>query len=206
MIYIHTLSSMIKKQKMKKTIAILLFLIFLTGCNNQNLTYKETVTNYYNAFDSSDYNEIRKRISDSITIIGGDYVMPFTRDSFHEQFRWDSVFKPSYKILEIEDENDKIIATVASKSSRYEFLKNNPLTTKFRISFKSGKISKIETLESINADWNIWQKERDSLVDWVEKNHPELDGFINDLTMNGAHDYLKAIELYENDRNTTERR
>lgn len=64
-----------------------------------------------------------------------------------------------------------------------------------KISFTSGKISKLEELECIGVDWNIWRKERDSLVSWVNKNHPELDGFINDMTMNGSINYLKAIDL-----------
>jgi len=50
----------------------------------------------------------------------------------------------------------------------------------------SDKITKIEALECSDANWNVWQAERDSLVNWVKINHPELDGFINDLTMNGA--------------------
>jgi len=35
------------------------------------------------------------------------------------------------------------------------------------------------------------------LVVWVEENHPELDGFIHDMTMKGAQDYVNSIELYE---------
>ncbi|MEP1489039.1 MAG: hypothetical protein ABJK28_11480 [Algibacter sp.] len=184
---------------MKHTFLILFILYSITGCNNQKLTHQETVTKYYKAFNSADFNEIKTVTSDSITIIGGDYIMPFTHDSFYEQFKWDSIFKPSYEIIELEEKDNQIIAFVASKSLRYEFLKNNPLTCKFKISFNSGKISKIEDLEFINVDWNIWQKERDSLASWINNNHPEFDGFIHDLTMKGAINYLKAIELYKNE-------
>ena len=68
----------------------------------------------------------------------------------------------------------------------------------YKISFNNGKISKLEELECTGADWNIWQNEVNTLVNWVKKHHPELDGFIHDLTMEGAVKYLKAIELYDN--------
>ena len=97
----------------------------------------------------------------------------------------------------MEEKNDQIVASVTMNSMRNEFLKNNNMTCEYKISFNSGKISKIEELECINVDWNIWQKERDSLTSWIKKNHPELDGFINDMTMNGSINYLMAIELYE---------
>ena len=74
------------------------------------------------------------------------------------------------------------------------------MTCQYKISFISGKISEIESLECKGADWQIWQKEVNSLVSWIKINHPILDGFINDMTMNGAMNYLKAIELYELDK------
>ncbi len=80
---------------------------------------------------------------------------------------------------------------------RNEFLKNPYMTCEYRISFMSGKISKIEELDCINVNWSIWQKERDSLVSWINKSHPELSGFVNNMTMKGSINYLKAIELYE---------
>lgn len=39
-------------------------------------------------------------------------------------------------------------------------------------------------------------QERDSLVAWTARNHPELDNFINDLSMKGALKYKKTMELY----------
>lgn len=100
-------------------------------------------------------------------------------------------------MVSLEKENDQFVATVSVNSLRFEFLKNNPLTFRHKFDFKSGKISKIETVEFIDTNWETWQKERDSLVKWVKSNHPKLDGFIHDLSMQGAINYLKAIELYK---------
>lgn len=168
------------------------------GCENKRLTSSELVTEYYKAFNSSDFNRITTLIANSFTIVEGEYVMPYSHESFYEQFKWDSIFQSTYEIVELENQNDQIIATVASSSKRYEFLKNDPLTCRFLISFKANKITRLETLECLNADWNVWQTERDSLVNWTKRNYPELEGFIHDLTMKGATNYLKAIELYEN--------
>ena len=185
---------------MKDTILVLLLLCFLTGCHHQKPTHQETVTAYYKAFDSGDYTAIRALIHDTLTVTVGDYVTPYTHDSFYTFFKWDSIFQTSYAIVDLEEKSDHIMATVASKSLRYAFLKNNPLTCRFTIVFNSGKISRIESGECVGADWDIWEKKRDSLVGWIKKNHPYLDGFINDMTMDGAIHYLKAIELYKMDK------
>lgn len=185
---------------MKNYIILLSLSFFLAGCSNEKSTPFETVTKYYDALHSSDYSQIRILINDSLTIVDGEYATTYSQNSFYEQFKWDSIFQPTYEVVEIADVNNQMIATVASYSLRYEFLKNNPLTCKYKISLNSGKISKIEAIDFVGADWKAWQKERDSLVIWINNNHPELDGFIHDLTMNGAINYLKAIELYENSK------
>ena len=187
---------------MKNTLLILSLLYILTGCNDQNLTRQEAVTTYYNARDISNFDELKTVINDSITIISGDYVMPYNHDGFYQQFKWDSIFKTSYKIVELEEKNNQIIASVTMNSIRNEFLKNSDMICQYKVSFNAGKISKIEELDCKNADWSIWQKERDSLVGWIHKNQPELNGFIHDMTMKGAQNYLKAIALYESDKNT----
>lgn len=186
-----------------KNFFLLLFLFyFLTGCNEQKLSHKDTVSKYYNAFDSGNYNEIKAIINDSVTIIAGDFITPYNHESFYEFFKWDSIFRPSYEIIELEEKNDLIFVTVTQDNIRNEFLKNNPLIFKHKISLNSGKISTIEDMDYEGPDWNAWIKQRDSLVSWIKINHPELDGFINDLTMKGSKDYLKAIELFTSNKDS----
>ncbi len=185
-----------KKRLMKNKLLILFLMVFTMGCNDHKLTHQEVITEYYDAFDSGDYNKIRALINDTITISSGDYVTPYTHKGFYEFFKWDSIFKSRYRIMELEEKDDQVLVTVAQDNVRNEFLKNSPLVFKVGVSFTSGKISKLEELEYIDVNWDIWTKERDSLVNWIKDNHPELDGFINDMSMNGSRNYLKAIEIY----------
>ena len=97
-----------------------LIITLLIGCDNKRSTSSELVTEYYDAFNASDFNRLTAVIADSITIVEGEYVMPYSVESFHEQFKWDSIFQPTYEIVGLEDQNDQIIATIASSSKRYE--------------------------------------------------------------------------------------
>ncbi len=180
-----------------KQISFLIITFLFTSCAVQKVPKPEQVMKYYDGFKKSDYQVVKNVLSESLIITEGDYVMDFTQESYYEHFKWDSVFRPVYKIIELKNQGGQVSATVSVESSRFEFLNNNPLTCKRNFHFKNGKINKIENLDCIDADWEIWQKQRDSLVNWVKLNRPELDGFINDLSEQGAKDYLKAIELYE---------
>jgi len=51
-------------------------------------------------------------------------------------------------------------------------------------------------VEHITLDKETCEKNTESLVSWIKIHHPELDGFVNNQTLDGAQDYLKAIELY----------
>ncbi len=182
---------------MKNILLIAFFLYTLAGCKEQQLTRQETVKAYYTARDKGDFKTLKSVINDSITLTAGDFVMPYGRNSFYKQFQWDSVFKPSYSVIKLEEQQQQIIATISQQNLRNAFLKNNPLVFNVKVSFNEGKISRIEELDYIDVDWNAWAQERDTLVSWIATNHPELDGFVNDMTMKGAMNYLRAIELYK---------
>ncbi len=185
---------------MNNLIYSLVTLLWILGCSNPKPNHLKLVADYYDAWNASDYNQIKALIADSLTTSEGEYLTTFSHASFHEHFKWDSVFQTRYELVKVDTTNNQVMATVSSTSLRFAFLKNNPLTCSSRISFKGGKISRIEYLDCENADWTVWTKEVDTLVAWIKKNHPELDGFIHDLTMQGAINYLKAIEFYEQQR------
>lgn len=180
-----------------RTIFFICILLCIAGCTEKRNAKSGHVTAYYEGFKNSDYNRIKSTISDSLTIIEGDYILAFTPEDYYDHFKWDSVFRPVYTLIDLKNEQEHVVATVTVHSLRFEFLKNNPLTCRHRFYFESGKISKIETLDCEDVNWELWQKERDALVNWVKLNHPELDGFINDLSMEGAIDYLHAITWYK---------
>lgn len=185
-----------------RKVLLMVVLVLIASCTERKDSEAAQITEYYKGFERSDYSQIKKTIADTLNITEGDYAMVFTPESFYEHFKWDSIFKPIYQLDELSNENGQWIATVSVNSLKFEFLKNNPLTCRHKFYFDAGKISKIENLDCPGANWELWQKERDSLVKWIKSNHPELDGFIHDLTMKGAIDYLSAIDLYE--RNTIE--
>jgi len=140
---------------MKNYLFYICLSFFIMNCSAKKEDLSQTVTDYYNGFKTSDYSQIQNTLSDSLTLIEGDYVTPFTHKSYHEQFKWDSVFKPRYEIIEIKKLDDKVAATVSVYSPRFEFLKNNPLTCTHLFSFTSGTIAKIENQDCGNANWEV---------------------------------------------------
>lgn len=71
------------------------------------------------------------------------------------------------------------------------------MITNQKLTYDDGKICTIEIMDYENFDLYQWSSRRDTLVKWIETYHPELSGFNFDMTKNGAENYLKSIELYE---------
>lgn len=189
------------KNRMKKLIVLIVSALLVLGCALKKSQKKETTAKYFNARNSVDFKEIKGLLSDSLTVVEGDYKMIYSKDSYYEVFKWDSIFQTTYEIVKLKEIDNHIIASISLSSIRNKFLKNDLMTCQFKLSFKSGSISKIESLDCKDANWEIWQKRVNILVNWIQDNHPELNGFIHDMTMNGAKNYVKAIYLYESNEN-----
>lgn len=189
------------KITMKYKGIILLVALSVIACKEIHQTNQEITKKYFEARNSVEFSDVKMLINDSLIVVEGDHMMSYSQESFYEVFKWDSIFQTSYDIVELKEVNDQVLASITLSSIRNSFLKNELMTCKFKLSFNSGKISKIESLDCLGADWNIWGKERDDLVNWISENHPELNGFIYDMTMEGAINYLRAIELYESIEN-----
>jgi hypothetical protein len=182
---------------MNRIIFVFVIAIFLS-CDEKSVTESDQIKEYYNGFKNGDFDQIRKTISDTITLVEGSYVMPYTKESFREHFKWDSIFEPTYKVVKMEPLENLYVAEISVESLRFDFLKNNPLTSMQRFYFESGKISHVENVGFVGTNWEQWNIQKERLVHWIAINHPELDGFINDLTMQGGLNYLEAIKLYQN--------
>jgi hypothetical protein len=186
---------------MKRT--IILSLLLTTGfisCKNskKEIEKLEIAKSYYRALDSSDNLGMELLLTDSIVTKETDYEQTFSRKDYVEWLKWDAVFEPSYEILQIEQEDKIVKAKISKIDKRISFLHQEPIVTNHIIRFDNDKIMSIETTEYVLFNYSTFVKNRDGLVNWIDENHPDLNGFIHDQTETGGLKYLRAIELYTN--------
>ena len=187
---------------MNKIIILLLLLTFgFTSCKNseQEIDKLKIANQYYNTLDNSDHSVLAHLLTDSLLTkeTEYDYEQTFSLKEYIEWMKWDSVFDPTYKTLEIEQENGIVKAKISKIDKRISFLHEEPIVTSEIIRFDKNKIKSIERTNVIFND-SVFVKNRTEFLSWIDKNHPELNGFIHDQTKNGGMKYLKAIELYKN--------
>ena len=188
---------------MKKIIVLLAFVTigFISCKNSKNEVDKmEIAKNYYAVLDQSDVSGIETLLTDSLLTreTEYDYEQIFSKQEYVEWLKWDSVFDPAYTILEMVEENGVIRAKISKTDRRISFLHQEPIVTNQILGFDRDKIASVETTKYVIFNDSTFVKNRDELVNWIDKNHPELNGFIFDQTETGGMNYLKAIELFEN--------
>lgn len=178
-----------------------LFSIGITSCKKdvKEANKLEIAKQYYKALDNSDGTEMKILVADSLlsSIPEYNYKQTFSLNEYVEKWlKWDSVFDPTYKILDIEQKNGTVRAKISKIDIRISFLQQEPFITNEILHFNDDKITAVET-EFVNFNEQIWNENRSELLRWINEKHPELNGFIHDQTENGGIKYLKAIELYK---------
>jgi hypothetical protein len=185
----------------KSAVRFFLLTIVLFSCSNaeQGMDKLEIAKKYYEVLDQSNVSEIPALLTDSLLTkeTEYDYEQTFSQAAYVEWMKWDAVFEPTYEILEIQQENEIVKAKVSKIDKRITFLHEEPIVINQSIRFDKDKIASIETTKYVIFNDSTFIKNRDELVSWIDKNHPELNGFIYDQTETGGMNYLKAIELYQ---------
>ena len=188
---------------MNKTITLLLLLtIGFVSCKDskKEIDRVEITKQYFLALDESNSSKMKDLLADSLitSIPKYEYEIRYSKNDYVGKWlKWDSVFKPTYKVLEVNLENGIVKAKVSKVDKRILFFMQKPFLTNEILRFENDKIVKVET-EYLNFDEETWGKNRIGLLSWISENHPELKGFIDDQTEAGGKKFLKALELYKN--------
>ncbi len=191
--------------RMNKTIMLSLFLIIgFISCktSEKEVNPLEIAKKYYKALDNSDASSMTTLLADSLLTkeTEYDYEQTFSQNEYVEWVKWDAIFEPTYKILDIGQENGMVKAKISKIDERIFFLHKEPIVTNQILRFDKGKITSIETTTYEIFNDSIFVKNREEFLSWIDKNHPEMNGFIHDQTKAGGIKYLEAIELYKNQK------
>ncbi len=156
--------------------------------------------NYYAVLNHTDAMDIATLLGDSIVIRESEdnYEERKSKKDYINWWQWESVFEPTYKVQQLAKVDGTVKATVWKFDKRLSFLHDEPVIWTEIIYFDdNNKISKVDRINYEVFDGAKFVYNRDPFVQWIAKNHPELDGFIYDQTKAGGINYLKAMELYK---------
>lgn len=189
-------------KKNKIIILLMLLIIGFSSCKNseKELDKLKIAKQYYKVLDQSNVSEIEALLKDSLLTKETEYnyEQVFSLSDYIEWLKWDSVFEPEYKILQIKLEHDVVKATISKTDKRIMFLHEAPIVTNQIIRFDHNKITSIETVKYEVFNETTFVKNRTAFLSWIDENYPDLKGFIHDQTEHGGLNYLKAINLYQN--------
>ena len=171
----------------------------LYGCdfNSTGPDLEGATSEYYQALNESSFEKISSLYFDSVRVNEGIYSIVYSIGDFKHWFQWDSVFQPTYKVIEINRSDNEVNIIVSKKCVRTLFLNGEPTVTKETLTFKEGKIFSVQIKESISFNNKLWDENREDLVGWINENHPQLNGFIHDQSLNGGLNYVTALNLYQ---------
>ncbi|WP_430968946.1 hypothetical protein [Spongiimicrobium sp. 2-473A-2-J] len=176
----------------------LLFCLGLLSCSTKKQpSPTEIAQQYYRAMNQSDYEGVTELFLDSIRMIENGYDIVLSKEDYINWLQWDSVFKPTYKILKISEKNGKVQLHVSKSCRRTLFLNGEAVVNNELMTLRDRKIEQVEILNYVVFHDSLWDANRSKLLRWVDENRPELNGFLHDQSKTGGLNYLKAITLYE---------
>lgn len=192
---------MANKTKFNQILIITLVFLTVLSCKDteKRVDKLEIARQYYRTLDKSSSIEMKALLTDIlVTVIPKyNYKVTFSKDDYVEKWlKWDSVFEPDYKVLDMKLDNGVVKAKVSKTDRRILFFMQKPFVTNETLIIKNNKIIRVETAY-VNFDEVTWERNRNRLLNWIDENHPELNGFIFDQTEAGGLKFLKAIELYK---------
>ena len=180
-----------------RILALVCCMVLLSCNTKKQLTPIEIAQQYYKAMNQSDYEKITGLFQDSIRMTENDYSMVLSKKDYINWLQWDSVFRPTYKILKIDEENGNVRMHVSKSCRRTLFLNGEAIINNELMTISNQKIVQIDILNYVVMHDSLWKANRSKLMQWVDQNQPELNGFLHDQSKAGGHNFLRAIELYE---------
>ncbi len=183
-----------KLYEMRLQIIYFLFLILISSCYSP----EETVVDFYDALNNVDGKNVKQLTSEKIQIIIEGKVVCRNQEELYNGFQCDSVLGARYEILEILMQDSLVEVTLSKSSQKLQFLHDTAIVYKAKIKLTDNRIAEIEVYDYLLLEFKKVYARQDSLVSWINKNHPELSGFESGESIKNAQNYLKAIELFNN--------
>lgn len=184
----------------KITTYVFLTAIILMSCENKQIQSKniEITKQYFKVLNHAEPSKVMNWLANSLKITEEEYRQTYSKNEYSKVLQWDSVFTPNYRVLNIEEKDAIVNVKISKIDQRISFLHDNePFVTNHQIKFHEGKIVEIAT-DYVNFNYAAWEKNKTELLSYINQNHPELNGFLNDLTKDGGIKFLKAITFYNN--------
>lgn len=177
---------------------VFLFLTISCSLQNDKTSSIEIVKDFYKGLNQSNYELVENYLGDSLAMNENEwnYYLTFSRAEFKDWFQWDSTFKPKYEIVEIAEKNDTVFATITKIDNRIQLLNQKPITYKVHFDIVDSKLIALNRYKYLQADWTIWQSNREEFIKWIDNFHPDYSGFMNAQNKEYGEKYLKAINLY----------
>jgi hypothetical protein len=170
-----------------------LVILILFSCQKND---EKLISEFYDGLNNSDFSKIQRVIADTLIVADGDWIEKYSKNDYYNWFAWDSVFEPSYLIKNFEKTDSGIFFTVSKQCKRIDFLHGGNLDFNVRATINDNKLSGIYAESYVNMDFAKWGQKRDTLINWVDREQPDLSGFMNIQNSEYAEKYLKVINMY----------